>query len=222
MEGNNRRVINYDSWERRENFEFFKKYLNPCYSVTCDVECTQAFLNSKKNGSSFFLKYLYSILRAVNEISELRYRLEEDNIIVIYDKVSAITPIAIGSNGKFHSVNIPYKESYFEFCKVAEAIISNIPENTSPYAAEKSVNDNKHKRYDMILVAANPGLAFTSMTCTQSSIQGSKKPLINVGKASLKEGKYYIPVFINVHHGFCDGFHLTKFYNLVEEYLGEL
>lgn len=235
METNTRTIINYNTWERRDNFEFFKNYLNPCYSVTCDVECTKAFLNSKNDGSSFFLKYLYAILRAVNEIPELRYRLETveledqtngeavtEDVIVLYKHVSVITPIATGNNGRFHSVNIPYRETYSSFCKIAKEIIENIPKETNPYAAENGVNASKHRFMDMILVAANPGLAFTSMTCTQSSPQGSKKPLINVGKATLKEGKYYIPVFINVHHGFCDGFHLTKFYNLVEEHLREL
>ena len=163
MDSNTRTIINYHTWERRENFEFFKNYLNPCYSVTCDVECTQAFLNSKIDGNSFFLKYLYAILRAVNEIPELRYRLEtmeiedHDNgepvteeVIVLYKHVSVITPIASGENGRFHSVNIPYRESYIEFCKVANEIIENIPDDTNPYAAENSVNASKHKFMDMI------------------------------------------------------------------------
>ena len=235
MNTGNRTIIDYPTWERKENFEFFKNYLNPCYSVTCDVECTEAFENSKKEKSSFFIKYLYAILRAVNEVPELRYRIEKEScvdpnsglteereVIVQYKKVSVITPITAGPNGRFHSVNIPYESSFLDFSRRAKEIIENIPENTNPYAAENSVNGSKNKYMDMVLVAANPGLAFTSMTCTQSSPQGNKKPLINVGKATCREGKYYIPVFISVHHGLCDGYHLTQFYNLVEKYLGEL
>ncbi|MBQ5803522.1 MAG: chloramphenicol acetyltransferase, partial [Bacteroidales bacterium] len=101
-------------------------------------------------------------------------------------------------------------------------IIEKIPTETDPYAAENQVNGSKHKFMDMILVAANPGLNFSSMTCTQSGPHGSEKPLINVGKAVKKEGKIYIPVFISVHHGLCDGYHVTKFYQKTEEYLKEL
>lgn len=235
MKRNNRTIIDYNTWERRDNFEFFKEFVNPCYSVTCDIECTSAFENSKREKSSFFLKYLYSILRAVNEIPELRYRIEnqecienegtkqcKEEIIVLYEKVSAITPIAVGPNGKFHSVNIPYIESFEEFSQKAEEIIGSIPKETNPYAAEKSAKDGVSNYMDMVLIAANPGLAFTSMTCTQSSKYGNRKPLINVGKATKREGKYYIPIFISVHHGLCDGYHLTRFYNLIEKYLGEL
>ncbi len=235
MQKNNRTIIDYNTWDRRENYEFFEEFLNPCYSVTCEVECTSAFENSKRDKSSFFIKYLYAILRAVNEIPELRYRVErervtdkesgsqnEKEVIVLYETVSAITPISVGPNGKFHSVNIPYSRSFDEFSKKTGEIILNISGETNPYAAEKSAKSGPHQYMDMVLVAANPGLAFTSMTCTQSSVQGNRKPLINVGKATCREGKFHIPVFISVHHGLCDGYHLTQFYRLVEKYLGEL
>lgn len=218
-----RTIIDYNTWERRSNFEFFKKHLNPCWSVTCDVECTEAFEKAKEQKSSFFLMYLYAILKAANEIPELRYRIEtEDDIIVLYDKISAITPIAVGTNGKFHSVNIPYYPTFAEFKKAAEEIINSIPEDTDPYAAENAVKKSGPKYMDMILVAANPGLNFSSMTCTQSDHHGHRKPLINVGKATRKEGKMQMPVFISVHHGLCDGYHITRFYQLIEQYLKEI
>ncbi len=226
MDSNTRTIINYTTWERRQNFEFFKDFMNPTYSVTCDVECTSAFEKSKEEHSSFFLKYLYAILRAANEIPELRYRIEknenDEDIIVLYKNVSVITPISVGENGRFHSVRIPYNKNFDKFCRTAQEIISNIPQQTNPYAAENKANESRHKFFDMILVAANPQLNFSSMTCTQSGPGGNKKPLINVGKATKKEGKVYIPVFINVHHGLCDGYHLTQFYKKTEEYLKEL
>lgn len=223
METNTRTIINYNTWERRLNFEFFKSYLNPNWSVTCEVECTEAYENSKKEKSSFFLKYLYAILMAANEIPELRYRIEKDennqDIIVLYKHISVITPIAVGDNGRFHSVNIPYEKDFRKFCKKAVAIISAIPQQTDPYAAEKALSGN---RQDIILVAANPRLGFSSMSATQAGAGGTKKPLLNVGKAVRREGKIYIPIFITVHHGLCDGYHISLFYENVEKYLKQL
>ena len=46
-----------------------------------------------------------------------------------------------------------------------------------------------------------------------------KKQEINVGKAVLKEGKMMMPVAIAFHHGLCDGYHISKFFKSVEEYL---
>lgn len=223
MENNTRTIININTWDRRSNYEFFKDYLNPNWSVTCEVECTSAFENSKKTGDSFFLKYLYAILRAANDVKELRYRVEKDEngneIVVLYKYISVITPISVGENGKFHSVKIPYEPDYNKFLKKANEIISSIPAETDPYAAEKSM---KNGRQDVILVAANPRLPFCSMTATQSAEKGTRKPLLNVGKATRREGKMYIPVFITVNHGLCDGYHVSNFYENVEKYLKEL
>lgn len=221
METNTRIIINYNAWERKKNFEFFKNFLNPSWSVTCEVECTNAYKKAKSENTSFFLRYLYAILRAANEVEQMRYRIEKaegNEIIVLYKKVSAITPIAVGKKGKFHSVNIPYHKDYAKFVRIAEGIIAEIPKEPDPYAAENKAKEG-HGFMDMILVASNPGLAFTSMTSTQSTTNGSEKPLINVGRIKEIGGKYYIPIFTSVHHGLCDGFHMTKFYNKIEEYL---
>ncbi len=223
METNTRTIINYSTWDRQKNFDFFKNHLNPNWSVTCEVECTSAYNNAKHNKESFFLKYLYAILMAVNDVKELRYRIEKDetcqDIIVLYKYVSVITPIAVGNNGEFHSVHIPYEKDYAKFCKKAQKIIDSIPEETDPYAAEKSMDSG---RRDIILVAANPRLPFCSMTPTIADTHGSKKPLLNVGKAVMREGKMYIPVFITVHHGLCDGYHVSLFYENLQKYLSEL
>lgn len=221
METNTRIIINYNTWKRRENYEFFKDFLNPSWSVTCDVDCTEAYKRAKSEKSSFFLKYLYAILRAANEVEEMRYRVEKvenNEVIVLYKNVSVITPIAVGKEGRFHSVNIPYNKNFEKFSKTATEIIKSIPEEINPYAAENAAKRN-HGFMDMILVASNPGLAFTSMTCTQSCRQGSEKPLINVGKMKEREGRLYIPVFTSVHHGLCDGHHITQFYDKISEYL---
>ena len=223
MENNTRTIININTWDRQSNYEFFKDYLNPNWSVTCEVECTSAYENSKITGDSLFLKYLYAILRAANDVKELRYRVEKDEngneIVVLYKYISVITPISVGDNGQFHSVRIPYEQDYEKFRITAHQIISSIPSETDPYAAEKSM---KNGRQDVILVAANPRLPFCSMTATISAERGSKKPLLNVGKAIKREGKMYIPVFITVNHGLCDGYHVSLFYENVQKYLKEL
>ena len=72
---------------------------------------------------------------------------------------------------------------------------------------------------DVILLSATPDLYFTSLTCTQEHRHGSNYPLMNAGKAILKEGKLVMPIAMTIHHGFIDGHHLSLFYKKVEEFL---
>ncbi len=211
-----KQIIDINTWERSNNFNFFKDFINPCISITSEVECTSAKEKAKVNNQSFFLYYLYAILRAANDIKELRFRLNDKDGIVCYDTVDVLCPIRL-KTGNFFTIRILWKEDFQDFYHNARAIIDSIPEDGDPYAAENNATDDE--KYNVILVSATPDLYFTSITHTQEKPTGSSYPLLNVGKAIMREGKLVMPVAIYVHHGFVDGIHLSDFYKKVECYL---
>lgn len=213
-----RQIVDIETWERKDNFNFFRNFLNPCITITSEVECTAAKEKAKKNGQSFFIYYLYAILRAANEIKELRFRVDDEGQIIYFETVDVLCPIRMKENGKFFTVRIPWIAGFEDFHREARRIIASIPEDGDPYNAENL--SSEENRYSIILVSATPDLYFTSMTHTQERESGSSYPLLNVGKAVTREGKLVIPVAINVHHGFVDGAHLATFYQKVEKYLG--
>lgn len=221
MNSNTRTIINLNTWERRKSYEFYRKFLNPQVSITAEIECTEAYNDSKQNGTSFFRKYVYAILRSVNEVKELRYRIENidgEDKVVLYDRISLVTPIQTGKNGEFTSVKVPYHITFEKFNTVMDEVVAALEgEEPEPYFQEADAEARGFT--DLVVVSALPDLHFTSVTATQSCSYGSRKPLINVGKAVMKEGKMMMPVAISFHHGLCDGYHISKFYNLVEEYL---
>lgn len=212
-----KQIVDFENWERKDNFNFFRDFENPSISITSEVECSGAKEKAKKNGQSFFLYYLYAILRAVNEIKELRFRIDNSGQILYYETVDVLCPIRMHQNGKFFTVRIPWKEDFNAFYKDARHIIDTIPEDGNPYASENTATEDN--RYSVILVSATPDLYFTSITYTQERKSGSSYPLLNVGKAVTKEDKLFVPVAIYVHHGFVDGAHIAEFYRKTEEYL---
>ena len=34
-----KRMVDFESWERKDNFNFFRNFLNPCITITSEVEC---------------------------------------------------------------------------------------------------------------------------------------------------------------------------------------
>lgn len=214
-----KRIIDIDTWKRKDNFIFFSKFLNPCISITSEVDCTEARKKAKNESKSFFLFYLYSILRAANEIDELRCRIKRDGQVVIYDTVNVLTPIQINEDGKFSTVRIPWNKDFDIFYDTASRIIKNVETDKNPYAytEERDVLDDEN--YNVILVSATPDLYFTSVTHTQEHKNGSDFPLLNAGKAIIREGKLMMPVAIYIHHGLVDGKHIADFFKKVERFL---
>lgn len=212
-----KQIIDIETWERKENFNFFRRFQNPQLSITSEVECGGAKKRAKEAHQSFFLHYLYAVLRAANEIPELRYRIDPEGRVVLYDQIDILSPIKIKENGKFFTIRFPYHEDFETFYQEARKIIDSIPENGDPYAAENGEVANGD--YGLILLSATPDLYFTSITGTQEKQSGNNYPLLNAGKAIIKKGKLVMPITMTIHHGFVDGHHLSLFYRKVEELL---
>ena len=88
-------TVDIETWERRDNYAFFRNFLNSWISVATEIDCTEARAAAKAAGRSFFLYYLYAVLRAVNEIREFRYRTDSRGNVIWHDTVDVISPIAV-------------------------------------------------------------------------------------------------------------------------------
>ena len=107
-------IINIDTWERKDNYNFFRGFANSWIAITSEADCTEAYARAKAQGHSFFLYYLYAITKAVNEIKELRYRWDKNGQVVYHDTVDVITPIAVPGR-TFYTVRIPYHPDFATF-----------------------------------------------------------------------------------------------------------
>ena len=80
--------IDLATWNRREHFAFFSQFEEPFHGLVASVDCTPALAAAKRLGVSFFLYYLHRALQAANAVENLRYRIE-DGQVVCYDQVHA-------------------------------------------------------------------------------------------------------------------------------------
>lgn len=210
-------TVDIETWERRDNYAFFRNFLNSWISVATEIDCTEARAAAKAAGRSFFLYYLYAVLRAVNEIKEFRYRTDSRGNVIWHDTVDVISPIAVPGR-TFYTVRIPYQADFERFYAEARAIVTDIPQDGDPYGAEKVLQAQGD--YDVFLLSATPDLYFTSLTYAQGAPgQPTEYPLMNAGKAVMREGRLVMPLSIFVNHAFVDGAHISRFFKLAEEYL---
>lgn len=203
-------VVNPTDFVRRESVEFFKDFINPYVSVTCNVNASICKEHANKTGEKFFHLYLYAILRAVNDIEELHYRFSRAGEIVRYDRINVITPIKVSPEAPFVSMKFEYRETFQDFKREVECRIQEYAQN-AVFGAEDNLEE-----FDVVLLSAIPDLPFTSLSCTQRHTNGNDYPLITVGKMS-NNGE--MPIALCVHHAFVDGEHIARVYKLVQKYL---
>ena len=151
-------IIDIDTWERRDNYNFFRTFHNSWISITSEVECGEALAAAKASGRSLFLYYLYAILRAANEVKEFRFRTDKNGQVVYHDQVDIISPIAVPGK-TFNTVRIPYHEDFERFYAEAYHIVHHIPDDGDPYGAEKVIAEQGD--FDIIQLSDPPQLYFS-------------------------------------------------------------
>ena len=115
--------VDIDNWNRRENYLFFRDFANPYYSVTSQVDVTEAYIRAKALGIKFSHYAMYASLRAVNSIEALRYR-QVDGKVWLYDRLSF--PIRI----RWRSLSLKREGSLRPRCGAREMRTEPIPRRT--------------------------------------------------------------------------------------------
>ncbi|TDE14648.1 chloramphenicol acetyltransferase [Dyadobacter psychrotolerans] len=195
-------ILDLENWERKEHFRFFSQFEEPFFGVCVEVDCTIAYQKAKQLGTSFFIYYLHKTLVAVNETEPFRYRINEDNDIVIYDKISVSATVG-RPNGTFGFSYMPYDEDYQNFEATARLETERIIKSSGLFPSANSE--------DVIHCSSLPWIKFTSMSHARRFSSKDSCPKISYGKMTESSGKKLMPVSIHVHHALMDGLHVGMF-----------
>ncbi|HFG0566831.1 chloramphenicol acetyltransferase [Flavobacterium psychrophilum] len=196
-------IINIESWNRKEHFEFFSRMASPYFGITTEVDCTIAYDNAKENGNSFFAHYLHKSMIAVNSVEELRLRIV-DNKVALFEKINAGATVG-RADGTFGFIFVNFSDDFETFNKELQNEIQTVLNSTG-----LRLNDDDIKK-DLIRHSIIPWTSFTGLLHPTNFDRTESVPKITFGKFSIREGKKYLPVSIEAHHGLVDGFHLAKY-----------
>ena len=202
-------LLNIDSWSRKEHFYFFRKFEEPFFGVTVEIDCTKAYQTAKDLNVSFFVYYLHKTLVAVNTIESFRYRISGDDIY-IYDQINGSATISREDN-TFGFSSMEYDTDFEVFSKKALIEIERV-KNTPGLFTDTFEDDN------LIHFTTTPWLNFTSLSHARSFTFEDSCPKISFGKMMIdKKGKRTMSMSVNVHHALMDGFHVGQFVDCFQE-----
>ncbi len=208
MKNKAHRTIDIESWDRRDHYYFFKDYDDPCFCLTANVDVTNLIINSKKKGHSIFLKSLYMVSKAINEVTELRIRIDKDEEVLIYDKIDIGCAILKDDN-TFLFAYMDYKGVQMDFMTSSAKIIEQTKQM-------KQLN-SRAEDLDLIHCSVLPWVSFTAIKHPRDYDVNSSIPKVMIGKFFQEGDKYLMPISLQVHHALVDGYHVGLFYKAVEE-----
>lgn len=195
------REIDLKNWPRTKLFKFFRSFQNSCFNVSFKVHAEPLFELARERGESFFLMSLYAILRAANEVPQMRQRYLKGRVIE-YATIAAMTPI-MTPDEMYCQAWLEYEAGYAAFRERSLPIIE---------AAKKGISSPEDGAgEDYICASCVPWMHFES--ATQACYEPHQAiPILGWGK--IKEGE--IPFCVQFTHCFVDGLHFSRFAERIE------
>jgi len=206
-----KKLIDIENWNRKEHFHFFSQFSEPFFGVTVKVDCSKAYVKAKEKQVSFFLYYLYQVLKTANGIDNFKYRII-DNQAYEFDTVNA-SPTINRPSGSFGFAYMDYFEDEDTFYKNALEEIEKVQKANSLLPAVSGEN--------VIHFSAIPWIDFTSISHARNFSYPDSCPKISFGKMTEDNGIKTMPISIHVHHGLMDGYHVGLFIDKFQKFMNE-
>lgn len=202
------RYLDIETWNRRQQFEFFKSYDNPFFNICTNVDVTPLLgLTRTMENISFFIAYHFFSIKAANEVETFRYRLRDDRVL-IHDRIHAGTTLLLPDEN-FTFVYFDYTEDFEVFQTSAKATIESA-RVVGVQLYQRAEQD------DLIYHSVIPWATFTSISHARKRWRQESVPKIAFGKYREDGGRMMMPISVEVHHALMDGLHVGRYFERLE------
>ena len=200
--------VDIDKWSRGSLFQFYIEKMRIVMSLTVDINVAPLITYTKKNGLKFYPAMIWVVSKVINSHDEFKYSWDTDGNLIRWDSISPSYTVFNRDDECFSKFVTEYMDDIFEFYQRTvddqrkyqeeRAIIGNQPQNFFDVSCLPWV---KYKHFDVHVFDEGKFLA----------------PVVTWGKYEVQNGNALMPLTMNIHHAVADGFHLSRFFNEVQE-----
>ena len=196
-------LIDLRTWKRRDHYLWFRKYEQPFFSLTVEVDVTATWNASRKPANpSFFLSSLFLMLDAANAVEAFRLRLRPRGVWR-HDRL-AVGPTIMRRDETFGFVRLEPANTLEQFAAQGNNAIAATVAKTGLTSPKKTSDD-------IIFHSVLPWMRFTSFTNALPG-KGDSIPRIVFGRCARERGRMKMPVSVEVHHALVDGLDVARFF----------
>ena len=207
------KLFDIENWNRKNQYEFFKNYEDPFFNITANLKVSRLYDYCKHNELSFSLACIFIAIKAINEITEFKLRIKNDNVYV-FDTVHIGSTI-LNDDGTFMFCYFQNQATLFEFDERGKNLIANLK--------LQAKFEPKESLIDVVHCTTLPWVSFTGFKHARNGDEGSKGiPKIVFGKLFIENDIQKIPFSVEVHHALMDGYHAALLFKKIQQYIDEL
>ncbi|MFS9435698.1 type A chloramphenicol O-acetyltransferase [Citrobacter sp. C348] len=201
--------VDLSCWARKEHFEVFQTFAQSTFNQTVLLDITALLKHIKEVGWKFYPTIIFLLSKVVNRHTEFRMAIK-DNELVIWNEVHPSYTIFHNETETFSSLWSHYDGNIHHFQHVYAEDMARYGNNLSYWPKGESLEN-------IFFVSAIPWVSFTSFNINVANMQNFFSPMFTIGKYYNQDGKVMLPLAVQVHHSVCDGFHVARLINELQE-----
>ncbi|MBS6504110.1 MAG: chloramphenicol acetyltransferase [Clostridium sp.] len=205
--------IDLNEWKRGKLFQNYIDNMRIVMSLTVDIDVTKLIKFTKNNDLKFYPVMMWIVSKVVNAHDEFKYGWDNNGNLIRWNFISPSYTEFHKEDENFTKLSTVYCDNIFEFYnqfmldrekfKNKRAFVENQPLNFFDVSCLPWV---KYNHFDVHVFDEGKFLA----------------PVVTWGKYELEQEKYIMPLTMNIHHAVADGFHLSRFFNEVQELINTI
>ncbi|MCS2152693.1 type A chloramphenicol O-acetyltransferase [Scandinavium goeteborgense] len=201
--------VDLSRWARKEHFEVFQSFAQSTFNQTVLLDITALLKHIKEVGWKFYPTIIFLLSKIVNRRAEFRMAMK-NNELVIWNEVHPNYTIFHNETETFSALWSHYDGNIHHFQNVYSEDVARYGNNLSYWPKEES-------RENIFFISAIPWVSFTSFNVNVANMQNFFAPMFTLGKYYNQDGKILLPLAVQVHHSVCDGFHVARLINELQE-----
>jgi len=211
---NDYKKIAIDTFVGKKHFLWFKEYREPTYGMTSSIDITAFYDHVKKNGYPVFLSLVYLVTKALNEVTEFRYRYDGSDIL-LFDRIEPAFTVMTDLGHYDNCDEVVIRGDFKTFLAEAK------PEVDRVKSGVQLAKPQLDTRYDQFYISSCPWVEFLAITHPMNDNLFAYIPRISWDKFHFENGKVTMHLNIVVHHALIAGKPLADGFLKVQEFMNK-
>ncbi len=201
-------IIDRQTWARKEYFDHYISSVPCTYSMSVRVDITAVI----ESGVKLYPAMLYAISTIVNRHREFRTALNETGEVGVFSNMMPCYTI-------FHKESETFSNIWTEYHPDFGRFLCAYRQDLAQYGQVPGMEAKPNTPPNTFPISMIPWTTFQGFHLNLQKGYAYLLPIFTMGKYEVEHGRYWLPLAVQVHHAVCDGFHVSRFINELQELL---
>lgn len=204
------KLIDTSSWKRKPYFDHYFNQIRCTYSITVNIDITNVLSFKDRNKVKLYPLLIYVISKAINKYEEFRTAINDRGEIGVWETLSPCYTV-------FHKDSESFSNIWTEWNDDLNLFLSNFEQDSKRFGQIDRIDAKPNTPANVFPISSLPWTTFTGFNLNIFADGTYLLPIFTYGKYFKDGNRYLIPLSIQVHHAVCDGFHVSRLINEIQQ-----